>query len=214
MITQNPIVGRSRKKLAGVYARTLWGKNVIQSCPTPSNTPPTQALKDSRAAFARVSQMANMVPSTLLANLFYTAPLGKSRRAALSSQLFTGVQRSRKQVAFNLEAISQLGSNVVVTTQGLLYTIPSKSFTMAMDDFSTTSIADTSRVPCVFAISYDLRICVPLTAYTSIEGNTLVFDNISDTLVGNEILIIPLWQTNIGSSANPIWVYGSFSLST
>lgn len=214
MITQNPIVGRSRKKLAGVYARTLYGKNVLQSCPSPSKNPPSAALKDSRAAFARVSQMANMVPSTLLANLFYIAPIDKSRRAALSSQLFTGVQRSGKQVSFSIDALRQLGSNAVVTNQGLLYTIPSKSFAMAMDEFSTTSIADTSRVPCVFAISYDLGICVPLIAYESIEGNTLIFSNISDTLVGHEILLVCLWQTNIGSSANPIWVYGSFSLST
>lgn len=211
MITQNPIVGRSKKKLAGVYARTLWGKNIIQSCPGPSTVKPTQALQDSRAAFKRVMLMANIVPTPILYNMYYAAPVGRSRRSVLASQLFTGVQRENKQVSFDLTAISELGTNQVAATVALVYTIPSKNFTIAKSQFSATQTADQSRVPCIFAISYSLAVCLPLIENTSLNGNDLVFRDVSDTLVGESVLLIPLWQINIGTSQNPNYVYGSFS---
>lgn len=214
MITQNPIVGRSRKKLAGVYARTLWGKNLIQSLPAPSKIPPTKALKDSRAAFGLIMQMANMVPKSLLFFLYYTAPVGRSRRHVLASQLFSGVNRDNFVVSFSLTSINQLGSNPVATTDGLLFTIPSKSFSIPISDFSKTDIADISKIPCVLAISYDLGLCVPLMDYTTISGDNLVFDNISNTFLGAEVLLLPLWQINVGSTTHPIWVYGSFAKET
>lgn len=210
MITQNPITGRSRKKLAGVYARTLWGQNIIQSCPGPSNTPPTKALKDSRAAFALVMQMANMVPSQLLPYLFYTAPVGRSRRHVLSSQLYKGVLRNDKQISFDVNAINQLGTNPVATVAGLVYTIHAKSFSIPVSSFSATQLADLTRVPCIFAISYNLRVCVPFYDYTSIDGDNLVFNNISDTFLGQTVLLLPLWQINIGTTSNPIWVLGRY----
>lgn len=210
MITQNPIVGRSRKKLAGVYARTLWGKNVIQSCPSPSSVPPSIALKDSRSAFARITAMANMVPASLLLNLYYSAPVGRSRRHVLSSQLFTGVQRTNMEISYNLSALSMFGSNPVSTTSGLLFTVQAKNFQLAKDLFSATPIADTSRVPCVFAISYELGVCVPLLDYTAVSDDELQFTTISDTFIGHEVLLLPLWQINIGTVQSPIWVFGSF----
>lgn len=210
MITQNPLTGRSRKKLAGVYARTLWHKNVIQSCPKPSSTPPTQALKDSRAAFALVMQMANMVPCPLLSYIFYTAPIGRSRRHVLSSQLYGGVLRNDKQISFDVNAIKQFGTNPVSSVAGLVYTIPDKSFSIPKSSFSATQIADTSRVPCIFAISYDLGVCVPFYDYTTIDGDDLIFSNISDTFLDKSVLLLPLWQINIGSASNPVWVLGRF----
>lgn len=210
MITQNPIVGRSRKKLAGVYARTLWGKNVIQSVPVKSSVPPTRALKDSRNAFGHIMQMANMVPKSILYNIYYNAPVGRSRRHVLSSQLFTGVQRANMEITYNLSALSMLGSNPVSTTSGLLFTVQAKNFQLAKDLFSTTPIADTSRVPCVFAISYELGVCVPLLDYTAISNDELQFTNVSDTFLGHEVLLLPLWQINLGTAQNQIWVFGSF----
>lgn len=210
MITQNPITGRSRKKLAGVYARTLWGLNVIQSCPKPSTVPPTPALKDSRAAFALVMQMANMVSQSLLFNIFYAAPVGRSRRHVLSSQLFTGVQRNADGIRFNAEAITQLGSNPVVTTSGILFQVPAKTFSIPVASFNATQLADTSQCPCVFAISYDLGICVPLLSYTTLNSDNIDFSNISDTLLGQNVLLLPLWPTNVGSVQYPIWAFGAF----
>ena len=211
MITQNPIVGRSRKKLAGVYARTLWGKNIIQSCPTPSSTPPTQALQDSRSAFGLIMQMANMIPTPLLYNLYYAAPVGRSRRHVLSSQLFNGVQRSNKIITYDFAGIKRIGTNPIVTNQGLLYTASHKNFEIPIDTFPAINAADTSRVPCVLAISYDLGLCVSWFGYTSIEGDDLIFRNISDTFMDSEVLLLALWQVNIGTIQNPIWVFGSFA---
>lgn len=211
MITQNPITGRSRKKLAGVYARTLWGKNVIQSCPSPSNVPATRALKDSRSAFGRVMQMANMVPKSLLYDIYYSAPVGRSRRHVLSSQLFTGVVRSNQEISYNLSAFAQLGTNRVSTNAGLLFTPSGKSFTIPKSAFPATQFADTSRVPCVFAISYELGVCVPLLDYTTLAEDELQFDNVSDTFIGHEVLLLALWQINIGTQLTPVWCYGGFS---
>lgn len=210
MITQNPIIGRARKKLSGVYARTLFGKNVIQSCPTHSNIPATKALQDSRVAFAAVTRMANGVPSFLLPSLYYTAPVGRSRRHVLASQIFTGVQRVQHVVDFNLSALSELGTNPIVTTEGLLHTVTATAFSIPIANFNATQLADTSRVPCIMAVSYALCLCVPLLDYTELDGNTLVFSNLSETFLNQAVLLLPLWQTNVGTQQNPIWVYGSF----
>lgn len=211
MITQNPITGRSRKKLAGVYARTLWGMNVIQSCPGPSTTQPTKALRDSRSAFGRIMRMANMIPAWLLSNIYYVAPVGRSRRHVLSSQLFAGVTRNDFDITFNLEGITKLGTNPVTSTASLLYTVPAKSFAIPLRQFTATSLADQTLLPCVFAISYDLNLCVSWLPYTSLVDDNLQFDNISDTFLDRTVLLVALWQTNVGTAQHPIMVYGSFA---
>lgn len=210
MITQNPIVGRARKKLSGVYARTLYGKNIIQSCPAPRTSPPSQAELESRMAFRLVSSMANMVQPSLLLNIYYAAPVGRSRRACLVSQLHKGVVRTNKVVSFDLDAVSELGGNVVTCNEGLIYTPAAKAFEIAVEDLNATPIADTSRVPCVMAVSYEKGVCVSLFDYTTLNEGVLSFENVSDTLVGSEILLLPLWQTNIGTAQNPIRVFGGF----
>lgn len=213
MITQNPITGRSRKKLAGVYARTLWGKNIIQSCPGPSKVPPSPALKSSREVFGLVMSMANQVPASLLTKIYYTAPIGRSRRHVLSSQLFAGVVRNENEITYNLEAITQLGTNPISTTAGLIYTITAKSFVLPKSSFPATNVADTSRTPCVFAISYELGLCVDLLSYTMVDGDDLKFSNISDTFINKSVLLLCLWQVNIGTVQTPVWEYGRFQLS-
>ena len=212
MITQNPITGRSRKKLSGVYARTMYGQNIIQSCPGPSNIPPTAALKSSRAAFGRVTSMANQVDQSLLFSLYYTAPIGRSRRHMLASQLFAGVLRNEMQITFDLAAITQMGTNPIGSNASLLYTIPAKAFTLPKSTFPASTIADTSRTPCMLAVSYELGLCVPLLSYTELDGDNLSFTNISDTIIGQQVLLLCLWQVNIGTTNNPIWVYGRFQL--
>ena len=212
MITQNPIVGRARKKLSGVYARTLYGKNIIQSCPSPSNNPPTKALADSRAAFGHVMAMANMLPKSLLYNMFYNASVGHSRRHAFSSQLMQAVQRGTDGITYDPTAIAEIGSNPVVTTTGLLYTVPGASFTIPISEFQATSIADTTAVPCVIALSYDLGLCVSLLPYTAIVDDNLSFNNISESFFGQKVFMVALWQTNIGTQQTPNMVYGRYAL--
>jgi hypothetical protein len=210
MITQNPIVGRSRKRLAGVYARTYCSMNIIQSLPKPTTIPPTQALRDSRAAFATVRQMAAMFPASLLPQIYYTAPVGKTRRSVFMSQLFQGVVRENKQITFNESEIHEIGSNPVVTSSNIPITVPSKDFSIPLYTFNATEVADTSRVPLIIALHYPLRICQSWLPYTQIEGNNLVFRNISDTLVNEVVFLICLWQTNMGSSQIPVWTFGRF----
>lgn len=210
MITQNPIVGRSRKKLAGVYARTYCGKNIIQSLPKPTTIPPTQALRDSRAAFAVVRQMSAMFPASLLPQIYYNAPTGKTRRSVFMSQLFQGVVRDNMQISFNELAIHEIGSNPVVTSSMIPITVPSKDFSLPLYTFLATEVADTTRVPLIIALHYPLKICQSWLPYTQIEGNNLVFRNISDTLVNEVVFLICLWQTNMGSSQIPVWTFGRF----
>lgn len=212
MITQNPIIGRSRKKVGNVYARTMWGKNILQSCPTPSTNPTTKKQKANRSAFALVSSMANMFPASLLNQIYYTQPDGRSRRHVLCSQLFTAMTRDENAVTFNPAHLSEFGSNPVVSNAGLLYTVPAKSFTLPVSTFPTYASADNSRVPLVVAVSYELQICVDLLSYTTLDGDNLVFSNISDTLLNHEILLLCLWQTNIGTPQIPNYIYGSFKL--
>lgn len=210
MITQNPIVGRSRKKLAGVYARTYCGKNIIQSLPKPTTVPPTKALRDNRAAFTTIREMASAFPTSLLPQIYYSAPIGKTRRSLLMSQLFQGVVRNNKEIIFNEAELREFGTNPLVTYTCMPYSVPDKNFALPIDLFNATQAADTSRVPMVIALHYPLRICQSWLTYTHIVDNNLVFNNISDTLVGEVVFLICLWQTNIGTQQVPVWVFGRY----
>ena len=210
MITQNPIVGRSRKKLAGVYARTLWGKNIIQSLPCASKVPASPALRSSRDAFGIVVRMSHMVPAELLPQIYYTAPTGRSRRAVLTSQLMQGVIRNSTGIVLNETGITQLGTNPISSIHPFRWNAPSANFRLPISSFGATEIADTSRIPLILAISFDLKLCDSWLYCTSIDGNDLVFNNISDTFIDKFVWLFCLWQVNIGTSTTPIWVYGSY----
>lgn len=214
MITQNPIIGRARKKLSGVYSCTLYGKNILRTCPGPSNKPPTAAQRSARSAFALVNQMANMVPKSILYNIYYAAPIGRNRRQFITSQLLAGCHREEGETIFDLTAITALGSNTPSTRAGLLYTIPAKVFSVPVSAFSATTAADTTKIPCVMAISYEKGVCLPLLSYTTLSEGVLLFNNISDTIVGAEVLLLALWQVNVGTSGVPVYAFGSFQANT
>jgi len=214
MITQNPIVGRSRKKLAGVYARTLWGMNVIQSLPGKSNIPPTKALTASRNAFAVVQQMSNMIFPIMLPQLYYEKPVGRSRRHCLTSDFFTGVVRHYKEVLFDLAAFSRLGSNPVTSYQSILFTPTEKNFSFPITTFPATERADTTKPPCVFVLSYELATAAALTTNVTLQDDAIVINHLSDTFLNHEVLFVCLWQTNVGTAQYPNYVYGSFNKET
>lgn len=211
MITQNPITGRSRNKLAGVYARTLWGKNVLQSCPTPSHTPPSPALQASRNAFGRIMRMANMIPPQLMNSIFYSAPVGRSRRHTLASQLFTGVSRNGSEITFNLDNITAIGSNTVSCNAGVLVTITDSTLQLYIPDLSATTSAITNEVPLLLAVSYEREVCYPMIDLTSIEEEYLVVQNIPSTIFNVPLMIYPLWTVNVGTLRTPVYAYGSYS---
>lgn len=212
MITQNPITGRSRKKLAGVYARTLWGKNVIQSCPTHSSTPPSPALRASRSAFGKIMHMANMLPQQILTSIFYEAPVGRSRRHLLASQLFSGVIRSEADISFDLSSISAIGTNAVVCNQGLLTTLTDSTLHLTISDLSTTEAAITTEKPLLLVVSYERELCYPLLDLTTIEENNLIVSNLPSTIFNFPVMIYPLWLVNVNTSRNPVYAYGAFNI--
>lgn len=210
MITQNPIIGRSRNKLAGVYARTLYGKNVLQSCPTPTKKPPTPALQASRAAFGKISHMANLLPASLLLSLFYAAPAGCSRRQFLCSQLSKAVQRDGDAVSYSPTSILQLGSNPYVCQNYLTVHVESSTLQIDVADLDATSYAITTDLPTILALNFALDYFYDWTGYAAMSEGIITLQNLSSTVIGQDVSIFPLWKTNIGTTNTPIIVPGAY----
>lgn len=214
MITQNPIIGHARKKLAGVYARTLYGKNVIQSCPPPNKGRETPNEAHVRSVFGELSRMSNQVPASLLNNLYYSPPSGRSRRMQWCKDLATGIVRVDGATAFSAADVCQLGGNATVCNAPYVLTPASTQFDVSFSDLSIVGNADTTILPCVIMICTAANICIDLLSYTSLDEDHLSFDNISTTLLGKEIYLYPLWQVNVGTQRTPIYAYGSYRKQT
>lgn len=210
MITQNPIIGRAKNKLAGVYARTLYGKNVLQSCPPPTKGHQTPSQQAVCKAFGRVSQLANQLSASMLNQIYYSAPQGRSRRAQWCKDLAKGMTKVDADWVFNPNLIETLGGNPKVSTEPFIIIPTQTSLEINSDALSATSIADLSKVPCLILICIEANICISLVSYTTINDGTITLSNLSTTLVGKECYIFPLWQTNIGTQATPIYAYGSY----
>lgn len=210
MITQNPIIGRARKKLGGVYARTLYGKNVVQSCPPPKADKLMHSQIASCNLFAYFSRLSNQVPASLLNNIFYQAPIGRSRRAEWMRQLTVAREKTENGWQVNLSLITALGSNAAVTTEPIIIVPTSSQLRINFDEVSHLDRAIMDQKPCLILICKDTEQCIDLLSYTSLENNEIVLNNLSPTYRGHECYIYFLWQTNIGTSQNPILVYGSY----
>lgn len=210
MITQNPIIGRSRKKLSGVYCRTLWGNNVIQSCPKPSTTPPSIALQASRAAFKHVIGMANQLSQSSLNELYYMAPVGRSRRHVLTSQLMQAVVRGQGSVSYNAGLVAQIGTNLAALRQPIIMTPTNTIIEIAVSDLVMTQVAETTLQPFVLALSYEMGIAYNLSPLSILSQGMLEIQPIPSTWIGHELYIYPLFPVNVGTSANPIYAPGRF----
>lgn len=212
MITQNPIIGRARKKVSGIYARTLYGKNILQSCPTPSNKPPTPAQLENRKMFSAITQMASMLPDTLLNQIYYTAPVGRSRRQMLAKQLFTGVSRESGYPVFDAESISEIGTNPVVSDQPMVVTFTQTSSSLLLDEVPRLPTAIVDEVPLIIACEPSIFLFSSLLPYTTISGNNLVLSNLSESFLNNTLVLFFLWKTDISQTSTPNIVFGSYSL--
>lgn len=210
MITQNPIIGHARKKLGAVYARTLYGKNILQSCPPPNKHRETPGEAHTRSIFGELSRMSNQVPATLLNNIFYAAPSGRSRRAQWCKDLGTGIVKIDGSSEFTPSAISVLGGNAVTCNAPFVLTPNSTTFDISFSDLSIIGNADTSLLPCIIMICAEANLCIDMLSYTTLREESLHFENVSTTLLGKECYFFPLWQVNIGTQRTPIYAYGRY----
>lgn len=210
MITQNPIIGRARKKLAGVYARTLYGKNILQSCPPPHNGKKTENQAAAWNSFGQLSKMSNQLSASLLNSIYYAAPIGRSRRGQWCKDLATGMQKSAQGWIFDPAMIEILGGNpkVAETAFSLIPTLT--RFEINVSSLSAVGNAVTTEIPCLILICPTKNICIDLLPYTTLNDGVLTVEPISTTLLNEECFIFPLWRVNVGTQANPIWAFGSY----
>lgn len=210
MITQNPIIGKAKKKLGGVYCRTLYGKNIIQSCPPPKagKLAPTQI--ESGKMFGYFSKLSNQVSASLLNQLFFTAPIGRSRRAEWMQQLCKGKEKQDMTWTFNPGLIQKLGGNQTVTTQPMILTPTQNQLQISVSEFSIIGPADQTKIPCIILICSDTQQCISLLPWTSLENDSIILDNLSSTYLNHECYLFCLWQYNKGTAQSPIYIYGSY----
>lgn len=210
MITQNPIIGRARKKIAGVYSRTLYGKNVLQTCPPPRKGKCTPNQIKAQNAFGTLSKLGYQISPSVLIQIYYQAPQGHSRRTELIQQLSKALTKENDQWTIDVAAIPQIGSNPIVTTEPIVLTPTNRSIRVAVATISKEPRAIIEKIPLVILICPETNQCISLLDYTQIEGSQIVMQNLSPTYMEKECYLYFLWKTNIGTQANPIEVYGRF----
>lgn len=210
MITQNPITGKARKKLGGVYARTLYGKNVLQQCPPSRKGKQTAAEIEASRGFGFVSLLSAQLSASLLNQIYYAPPTGRNRRQQWCKDLMTGRIKDGDTWNYNPNLIRKLGGNPKVSELPISLTPASTQVIIPLSSFSAVNNAITTEPPCIILICVEACICISLLDYTTLVEGNIVLQNLSTTLVGKECWLFPLWQTNIGTQQNPIICYGRF----
>lgn len=213
MITQNPIIGSAKRKIGHVYARSMYGKNILQTCPPLTKGRQTANQINTGKAFGKLSLLSNQVSASLLNSIYYNAPANHSRRAEWLHQLAAGYFKEQNEWQYDPTRITALGSNKVVTKEIFPMTPPASYFSMEKSFFNKTTNAVDSRVPCVILICPETNQCISLLPWTTLDGDYIVFDNLSPTFIGKQCYLFPLWQCNVGTLLNPIYAYGSFNIS-
>ena len=210
MIVQNPIIGRARKKLGNIYARTVYGKNVLQSCPPSNKAHETPNQASARSAFGKLSSMSNQVSTSLLNSIYYEAPQGRSRRGQWCKDLSSGMVKEDGAWSFNPEQITQLGTNAIVSNFATHMIPNSISVAFGLSELSIVGNALPNEKPCIILIEPADNICISLVDYTTIENDMIYFNHLSTTIIGKDCWLFPLWMVNVGTQRNPILAYGSF----
>lgn len=210
MLTQNPIIGRAKNKLGNIYARTLYGKNVIQTCPpsTKGKQKPNQIAASNR--FGWLSRLSNQVSASLLNQIYYSAPIGRSRRMQWMKDLTTGMMNTGDSWQFLPQNIVSLGSNLKVSETAFSCVLDSTQLEIPIEDLSAVGSAITTETPLLILICPEADICISLFPYTTLENEQISLNNLSTTLIGKESYIFPLWKTNIGTQATPIITFGRY----
>ena len=210
MIVQNPIIGRARKKLGNIYARTVYGKNVLQSCPPANKAHETPNQASARTAFGKLSSLSNQISTSLLNSIYYETPQGRSRRGQWCKELASGMLKEDGAWSFNPERIAQLGTNAVVSNFATHLIPNSTSVAFALAELSMVGSALPNEIPCIILVEPADNICISLVDYTTIENETVYLQHLSSTVVGKDCWLFPLWMVNVGTQRNPILAYGSY----
>jgi hypothetical protein len=210
MITQNPITGKARRRLGNIYARTLYGKNVIQTCPPPRKGKETEALRKVNNLFKAIATMSNQTSASLLNQIYYTPPTGRNRRQQFFKDLAQGEYFEDDQWKFNPYLIERIGNNPIVSTQSMQIELLSNRVEISSSELSSTEIAIQNELPLLMLICFETITCMSCLQYTQIESDTIILQNLPSRLIGNEVTIFPLWKTNIGTQANPIITWGGY----
>lgn len=210
MITQNPITGKARRRLGNIYARTLYGKNVIQTCPPPRKGKETEALRKVNNLFKAIAAMSNQPSASLLNQIYYTPPTGRNRRQQFFKDLAQGEYFEDDQWKFNPSLIERLGNNPIVSTEPMQIELLSNRVEISSSELSSTEIAIQNELPLLMLICFETITCMSCLQYTQIESDTIILQNLPSKLIGNEVTIYPLWKTNIGTQANPIITWGGY----
>lgn len=210
MITQNPITGRARKKLGNVYARTLYGKNVLQTCPPPRKGKETIQQKKAMSIFAQVSQMSNQVSASLLNQIYYSAPIGRNRRQQFNKDLSTGEIKVDGEWTFSPEQIQRIGSNPIVTTEGKSFTLASTQLVIPISEISVTQSAIVNETPLILLICPQKNCCLSMLQYTELQQDIIRLTNIPSYLMNQDVFLMFLWKANVGTEANPILTFGRY----
>ena len=210
MITQNPITGRARKKLGGVYARTMNGKNILQSCPPPTKGKQTANKLAACSQFAYLAKMSNQISASTLNLIFYERPIGRNRRSEWLKQIATGMISHDDTRTFEPEMIQQLGSNPKVSETPFICVPTSDYLEINFSDLSQVGNAIITEIPCIILICAETNQCISLLDYTTLDDNKVIFQNLSPTYRNKECYLFPLWAVNVGTISNPIIAWGSY----
>lgn len=210
MITQNPIIGKARKKLAGIYSRTQYGKNVVQTCPPPTKGKQTKGQQAVCSAFGRLSSLSNQVSASLLNYIFYQAPNGHSRRAEWNQELSAGMIKVDEEWIFDPSLISQLGTNPKVSESPIILTPTQSQLQINIEQLSHVNNAILEEKPCLILVCAATNQCISLLDNTTLENQTLNIENLSPTYLQKICYIFPLWRVNVGTTKNPIIAFGRF----
>lgn len=210
METQNPITGRAKKKLGNVYSRTLYGKNILQTCPPSTKGHQTPNQLAAQSAFAVVQRLSTQISASLLNSIYYQAPNGRSRRSQWQKELSAGNQKTDGRWQYDPSAIIRLGSNPVVSEEAFCFTPASTEVIIPKSSLSAVNQAIISEIPCLILICPSKMVCISLFDFTSLQGNNIVLQNISTSLINEVCWIFPLWLVNMGTEQHPLLNYGSF----
>ena len=214
MITQNPIIGSAKKKIGNVYSRTLYGKNVVQTCPYRGNETKSEISNTNRQTFTNIIRMANLESQSMLNNIFYNSPTGRNRRQEWTRQLMTMKQKSGNRYFMNPTALKNIGGNITASKNIVENIVENSTHNISKSATSPTPAALQNEIPLVYLIEPTTATLMNCLNNTTIDNTQITITNLPEKVINKTCYFIVLWKVNMNTSANPILRFGSYSYPT